>query len=278
MDLRSLAEVRANPTSKPNPMVDGLLNQGELIIVTGLWDSFKSRFSAELARSIASGEKFLDHFAVARGGASLIIQKEINEGFYDERFLELSRGLSDDTPFYVSYDKDFSFGQGYGKVLNNLIQDLGLKLIVFDPLTYFWPIERTFDENQSGPVAAALAPLLALRNTGCSFVLVHHDPKPSMGGQGVARGSSVLVNAPDARLLLHRKEDNLTVTAKTRNIKGPGKFTATITPEGRLTMNKSGDKQQQEAREWKNKGMNQGQIARTMGISQTTVSRLLKGM
>lgn len=206
-----------------------------MVIVTGLWDSFKSRFSSEMARSIVSGEPFLNHFPIQKRGAVLIIQKEINEGFYDERFLQLAGGLSSDTPFYLSYDKEFRFQAGYGKGLREVIEDLGLKLIVFDPLTYFWPTDRSFDENQSGPVSAALAPLLNLRDTGCSFILVHHDPKPSMAGAGVARGSSVLVNAPDVRILLRREYDDLEVYARTRNVRGAGKFKARITDTGRLT-------------------------------------------
>lgn len=231
--IRSLKAIRDNPFPKPKPLIQGLINQGELVIVTGLWDSFKSRFGAEMVRSVVTGERFLGHFNVLVRGGGLIWQQEINAGFYDERILDLCKDLPDTVPLLTCYDQ-FTFSKGYGEVLYDLIKEHNLKLIVFDPLTNFWPQEKWFDENASSPVALALSPLLRLRQTGCSFIIVHHDPKPSMGNSGVARGSSVLVNAPDARILLKRDDVRLTVTARTRNLRPPPRFQATIDADGRL--------------------------------------------
>lgn len=233
--LRSLSDIRETPFEKPRPLIEGLVNQGELIIVTGLWDSFKSRISAEMARSVATGQPFLGHFPMKAQGGALIMQQEINKGFYDERILQLMEGTPDNTPLYTHYDP-FQFSGKYGNDLRDIIYEYKLKLVVFDPLTMFWPQEKWFDENASAPVSLAISPLLQLRQTGCSFIIVHHDPKPSIGYSGVARGSSVLVNAPDARILLKRdnNEDAIEVRARTRNLRAPSRFKAVLTDEGRL--------------------------------------------
>lgn len=233
LKLRSLSEIRQNPYPKPKPLIEGLVNQGELILVTGLWDSFKSRFGAEMARSVATGEKFLGHFPMRAQGAALTIQQEINWGFYDERVIDMMHDAPSTAPFYTSYEP-FEFGKGYGNELLEIIKEFNIKLIVFDPLTMFWPQEKWFDENAAAPVQMAIKPLLQLRQTGCTFVLVHHDPKPSIGYSGVARGSSVLVNAPDARILLKRSDDYAEVRARTRNVVPPSRFKAVIDDKGRL--------------------------------------------
>lgn len=273
LELRSLSEIRTNPYEKPEPLIDGLLNRGELVIVTGQWDSFKSRFTAEFARAIVTGEKFLGHFPVQSSAPVFIIQKEINPAFYDERMIGLMRGTPDDTKFYVSYE-DFRFNNGYGIELGNIIKFHGIRLIIFDPLTYFWPDERSFDENSSGDVSNAISPILKLRATGCSFIFVHHDPKPSINGGGIARGSSVLVNAPDARILLHRQgdEDSVTVRCRTRNIKPPPKFKADLV--GDRLIYSGEDKQKQEILFWLSEKKSQRWIADKLGISQAQVSRV----
>lgn len=277
MQLRQLSEIRSNPYDKPLPLIEGLLNQGELVIVTGQWDSFKSRLTAEFARAVVTGEKFLNHFTVTTQLPVLIIQKEINPAFYDERMIGLMNGTPDDTPLYVSYDQSFRFNKGYGSELKDVIDNLGVRLVIFDPLTYFWPDERSFDENNSGDVSAAIDPILRLRGTGCSFIFVHHDPKPSINGGGVARGSSVLVNAPDARILLHRAgdEDSVTVRSRTRNIKPPGKFKADLVGD-RLVFSGKVDKQKEMILFLNKEKMSQRDIATKLGVSQATVSRVLK--
>lgn len=279
MEYRSLAEVRANPFQKPEPLIDGIVNAGELVIITGLWDSFKSRFGAEMARSIASGESFLNNFKVYSPGPALIVQKEIHPGAYDERFITLAEGVDNSRPFLLSYDAQFRFNQGYESELGHLINSLGLKLIVFDPLTYFWPEGKDFDENTSGSVAAALGPLLRLRTTGCTFVLIHHDPKPSGGYSGIARGSSVLVNAPDTRILLARDNgaDTLNVFCRTRNIRGVGKFQARLTETGRLVavhkLSARDHQVREEVRFWRADGLNTAVISQIMNIPQEEIEK-----
>lgn len=245
MELRSLSRIREAPYPKPEPLIDGLLNKGELAIVTGQWDSFKSRFSTELAHSIATGEKFLSHFDTVGTGGALIIQKEINPAFFDERIIQLMDGHADSVPIYVwPYEDDLRFGDGFEELLDEVIEEYNLSLVVFDPLAYFWPLDKGFDENSATDVTAAISPILRLRSSGCSFILVHHDPKPSVSGQSHARGSSVLVNAPDVRFLLHREqdEDALTIRAKTRNIRAPSKIKAYLDDRGRLYYNQKGKK------------------------------------
>ena len=87
-------------------------------------------------------------------------------------------------------------------------------------------------------------------------------------------GSSVLVNAPDARILLHRQgdEDSVTVRCRTRNIKPPPKFKADLV--GDRLIYSGEDKQKQEILFWLSEKKSQRWIADKLGISQAQVSRV----
>src|SRR3990170_1573492 len=217
--MRSLREIKAAPTPKPKPIIRGLVNQGELVIVTGQFDSYKSTFGLEMARAVVCGDKFLARFPVQMPGPALVMQKEIHPGFYDERVMEL--GIQDEAKdrLFTDYSQDFKFKPGYGDVLTEMIHTKGLRLIVFDPLSLFWPFDdKDFNENDNSCVNRALTPLLKLRgHTDCTFVLVHHDPKPSKEYQGRARGASSLMNNPDVRFMIDREDDIITVHSRTRN-------------------------------------------------------------
>jgi hypothetical protein len=284
MQLRSLAEIRQSPYPKPRPLIQGLLNQGELVMLTGSWDSFKSRISAEIVRAVVTGDDFLGRFPTASPGPALIIQQEINKGAYDERIIAMADGVPDSAPLFLYDGEQFRFEPGYDDELASVIKERDIRLVIFDPLTYFWPQDRFFDENNNTAVANVLAPLLKLRETGCTFILVHHDPKPSNGFEGVARGASHLVNAPDARILLKRPvdSDEVTIKFKTRNINPPGKFKAVLDPvTGRLwykdsqPVGRPTDPRKIEVLEMSKSGKTQAQIVHDTGLSQSTVWRYL---
>jgi len=234
-EVQSLPEIAEHPRRKPLPLITNLLNQGELAILTGQFDSFKSTLVLEMARSVVSGESFLGHFPMQSTGPVLIFQKEIHPAFYDERLTNLHLPVEIGQNMFVCY-QDIRFSRQMMEKLETAIRMSGLRLVVFDPLTNFW--QHGLEENNNVAVAQTLAPLLQLRSTGCSFVLVHHDTKPdtSTGIAGRARGASVMLNMSDTRVFIDREPDadTIRVSFKTRNSKRVPTFSARMDELGRM--------------------------------------------
>ena len=273
MDIRWTEDIWASPIRKPKPLIPGLVNQGELVMLSGLWDSYKSTLAMEMATAVASGRNFLGAWPVARQCPALIIQKEIHPGFFDERVMMATEGLGS-IPLAVSYGGTgggFNFDPGYKAVLQQVIEEHGFGLIVFDPLTNFWPTEQWFDENKADKVAMVLRPLLNLRRTGCTFMLVHHDTKEQLGMSNQARGSSVLLNDPDVRIRIMRSAGGgASVVFRNRNQKQPP--TLHVVWEGGRLMSRA--KVEEDIQDmYYGEGKSMRDIAKEVGVSPATIHR-----
>jgi len=234
-EVQSIREVAEHPRKKPIPLINTLVNQGELITLTGQFDTFKSTVALELTRSVVTGEPFLGYFPMRSIGPALVFQKEIHPAFFDERLANMHLSPEYGQCMWVCY-QDIRFSKLFMDQLEQAIHMSGLKLVVFDPLTNFWPVGM--EENNNVAVSQVLAPIARLRSTGCTFVLVHHDTKPdtSTGIAGRARGASVILNMSDVRVFIDREPDSDTikVSFKTRNIKRVPAFNARMDETGRM--------------------------------------------
>jgi hypothetical protein len=240
LPFRTATEIRSNPRPKPAVLVEGLLHLGEIGIETGPFDSLKSRFGAELARALVTGEPFLDRFPIAKSGPVLLIQVEIHPGFYDERIIALTVGLLEkhtDRLLVVS-GEPFRLEQPYTDQLEQMVSEHGVIAIVLDPAGEMWP-QSDFDENSSTDMNRLFQVLKGIRDRHTvAIILILHDPKDELRR---ARGSSVLQNAPDVRIYL----TGLTcpdgkvrsrVTMRLRNMPRPAPFNILCLDNGRLTV------------------------------------------
>ena len=84
--------------------------------------------------------------------------------------------------------------------LQNLKEERGLDLIIFDPLANFLPAR----ENDPTGLLQALHPLRRLAEAGISFLLAHHTRKAHSAPGLAARGSSVLTAFADIIVELRR--------------------------------------------------------------------------
>lgn len=224
MPARNARQIREDPFPLPKPVIERVLNQGELALLSGSFDSFKSTFAIELAYAIVTGELFLGRFKVVNPGATYLYQQEIHPGEFDDRINKLNVNSTHQDNFWVDYDS-FSFkGHGFELPLVKMISDLHPRLVTFDPLSNFWP--PGMEENSNAWVTSILKPLLGIRQTGTSMLLVHGDAKERGDGQAPvrARGASDLLYKPDVRIFLDRLTDDdgilldrVRITMRTRN-------------------------------------------------------------
>ena len=179
---------------KPQWAVDSIWAEEAHGIIAGEAKVYKSQIALDLAVSVASGTKFLDHFPVPKTGPVVIIQKENRDSTVQDRVAKIaySRDLLDKAE-YVAGKLRFSEGQDlpitfFNNVDLNLVEDedieeldqilgeLKPKLAIMDP----WYLLATgVDENSSNQVAPILKSLMDLKlKHDCGMLLVHHYRKP----------------------------------------------------------------------------------------------------
>ena len=233
LDFRPTTYIHADPR-KPRPIaITGILRVGDLAIISGSWDTFKSTFALELVSSLATGEPFLGWFRVWRKIRMGIVQAEIDPGSYDGRVVQFP--ASDD--LFVASDLRFSFDR-LGEV-EEAVRELDLGGVAFDPLGQMWPSRAENGEPFSENVKTHISPLLRrLKLLGVTVILVHHDPKPAPGVSRRASGSSALLNDPDTRIFLDRgstKDDSHRVSVELRTrLQSPATGFDAVYQEGRL--------------------------------------------
>lgn len=188
---------------------------GDLVLLSGSWDTFKSTLAMELAWSLATGRPWLGRaeFRVHRRLRLGILQTEIDPGAYDERCQRFPPAAD----LYVASVMDFTFDRL--DELETAIDDAALDGLILDPLGQCWPSHseagEPFNENNKTHVSPVMRRLKALRKT---IILVHHDPKPSGDGPvNRASGSAALLNDPDVRMFVDRSAGTGDIKVTVRN-------------------------------------------------------------
>jgi hypothetical protein len=221
----SLGEYMNDPSfQEPIPVVQGLFNLSEFIIISAPAKAGKSILAMNLAISVASGNKFLDHFETIQKKV-LYLQTEIGN-FQLRQRLELS--IPGD---YTSFSENFLIANnripldkksGLEQLENFIIKEK-IKVLILDP---FYTL-HTSKEDSSTEMAPILANIkeIALKYE-LLIVLVHHQGKRREGEMQTGhkhRGSSSFADVPDGSLSLNRSTDyTASLDCEFRNIESPG--------------------------------------------------------
>jgi len=218
----SLAAMEADPNIKqPTVLIEGMLHQGEKMVLAGTSKSFKTWSLVDLGLSVAAGKFWWGRKTVQ--GTVLYINFEIQDYFIRERstMVAKSKGVIEEKKNFHLWNlrghaADFALlrdriattaGSAYG-------------LIIIDPI---YKLLGDRDENKAGDIARMLNEFEKLAvMTGSAVVFGHHyskgnqaakDPMDRMGGSGVfARDPDTLIN-----LTKHQQEGAFTVECQTRN-------------------------------------------------------------
>ena len=191
-------------------LVDGLVPENAITILSGTSGSFKTWLAMSTAVAVASGRDFLDIFATQQANV-LIIDEESGERLYSERFRLLSS--SEDLPIYLMSMSGFSAAKDKIKAVIEECKNFNIGLVIIDSLVRI----NNGDENSSKDVASLFAHLRAFTKESISVLLIHHNRKPGVAGYDASsdmRGSSDIRAAIDIQLAVRRVGESSTIEVR----------------------------------------------------------------
>lgn len=207
------------------PVIHGLLRQGETMNVISAPKIGKSWLVTDLALAVATGRPWLDIFATERGDV-LIIDNELHGETSANRIPKVAeaRGVRLEDIGQKLFVQNlrghlldiFTLGSYFGSL------DPGrFKVIILDAFYRFMPMDT--DENDNGRMASLYNQLDSYADRlGCSFVLIHHTSKGNQSGKSitdVGAGAGSQSRATDTHLVLrpHEEEDAVVLDAAVRS-------------------------------------------------------------
>jgi hypothetical protein len=176
IQLYTLAELRAADLPSPEPVVDGLINAGETVLLVGRPKVGKSRLVQQLTLSLSRGEPWLGK-TIPCPRRVLLLDLENRPSGVKKRFAAMSApGESDDR--VVIYAPDTLANDGLNssedgmKQVEKLIARAHPDVLMIDT----WRLFVGGDENKPEVVVNALKAISNLRKNspGLVVILVHH--------------------------------------------------------------------------------------------------------
>ncbi len=207
------------------PVIHGLLRQGETMNVIASSKTGKSWLVTDLALAVATGRPWLDAFPTERGNV-LIIDNELHHETSAHRIPKVmeARGIRLDevgqSVFVANVRGRLKDIIGLGTPFAEM-QPGQYRLIILDAFYRFMP--KDMDENDNGTMATVYNYLDSYTaRLGCSFVLVHHSTKGNQSGKAitdVGAGAGSQSRATDTHLVLrpHEQLDVVVLDAAVRS-------------------------------------------------------------
>ena len=195
----------------PKWLIKDIWTDNSVGIIAGDSKHFKTWIAFDMAVSIATGTNFLgidEYSTKQRGKSVLIIQGEDGETRVGSRLARViaSKGKGpkvvgmdgrviqidwgDDIPIHVICSAEFNLEEPDCVVkLEQIVKDNKIEVVVMDPLV---GMLGDTDEFRAGSVIKLLKPIKVLRDRyGTSFIIVHHNRKPSKEKQAMAMGDEM---------------------------------------------------------------------------------------
>jgi KaiC/GvpD/RAD55 family RecA-like ATPase len=181
-------------------IVDGLIPDGGVTILSGNSSTFKTWLFMEMAVKVSTGEPVFGHFTTIQNGV-LIIDEESGKRMLQERFKQF--GASDDLQISYISRIGYKLKQIYVDAIASTARELHASLIIFDSLVRF----NDGDENVSKDMSEMMDCFRQLADAGFSVLIVHHNRKSGAGQSNPAmdmRGSSDILAAIDCHIGVNR--------------------------------------------------------------------------
>jgi hypothetical protein len=221
----------SKPITEPPRLIDGILHQGCIMLLTGAAKTNKSWTAKEISISIAQGSEWIG-FQCAQGRV-LYINNEIADFVLQRRLDQLTKvmgaipkgklGILDLVGVPINYE-------GLTEHLIKTCKPGDYSLIVIDPI---YTLLSDANENDNKDVALVGESLKQIKKeTGSAVIFVHHHSK---GGQGGKRsidrssGAGTWGRFPDAVLDIDRRSDRdkiFEMSLTLRNFDAPDNFLA----------------------------------------------------
>lgn len=164
------------------PLIDGLLNAGEVGLLVGVPKVGKSRLVIQLAEALCNGRRFLGYKVTGKFRV-LIADLENTPAMLQDRYNKMGVSITDQWYYYAppTLCENALSLQGDGlKQLQAMLLEVHPDLLVIDT----WRLlSGILDENRAGDITNALIELSRLRvdNPQMAILLVHHLRKQGVG-------------------------------------------------------------------------------------------------
>ena len=207
--LWSVSEIMKHDFGEQNWLVKDLLPIETITLLSGNPQNYKTWITIELARCVALGTPFLNHFQTMQG-AVLIVNEEDHLRYIKNRFEVLQ--VAKNAPIYylsqegIKIDKEESL-----KTLLSIVKERDIKLVIFDSFIRV----HSLKENEAGDMAYFFDKIRELIKMGASVLITHHHRKelgygPKDHSQSI-RGSSDISAAVDSHLSVEKKNEEVIV-------------------------------------------------------------------
>lgn len=204
----SLAElVRLSREHPVKPIVSGLFNEGDIVLIHGSEESFKSWFILQLSLNISAGKSFLRQFTVPNPKRVGVLETEIHVAQLGNRVakMETDKGC---IQFFNSMQQ-LRRRRGIERkfeLLSSWVQNYSIEVVVIDTANdFFRSSDNPNDEAIVGEFFDRLRDL-----PGQTKIVVRHDRKPKGDGftagtsNDQIRGSAEWKEDPETILFLNR--------------------------------------------------------------------------
>lgn len=200
-------------------LVENLIPKNGITAIVGEPGSGKTWLYLLMAKSIISGNDFLDKFSVEPSNI-LIIEEENGEitlkpridkifgeeEFYNEIYFYSRRGIKLDDELYIDH-------------LIHFIKENNIGVVILDPIRDLF----SGDENSSRDVHKIMSSLTELLRLGVTIIYTHH-PRKGMYAQKTRssdlRGSSVFLGKLDSLIIIDSEKQADEISLVIRNGKG----------------------------------------------------------
>jgi hypothetical protein len=177
MITRTLAELRTADIPEPEPIVEGLLNEGETILLVGRPKVGKSRLTNQLTLDLTRTQPFLDHYWIPLPHRVLLLDLENRPSGVKVRFAKMSTPNDADSQVII-YAPETLAEDGVNASYEG-IDELEKLLTLANPdvlIVDTWRLFMGGDENEAESVVRALKALSGVRKNRpkLAIILVHH--------------------------------------------------------------------------------------------------------
>lgn len=193
-------------------VVEKLIPQGGLVMMSASPASYKTWLMLQVALSVAKGEKFIDAFHTEQTKV-LIMDEESGERSLQERFRRL--GATSTLPIHYLSRAGRKASEEYAKQVISVCKENEIGLVMFDSFIRF----AIGSENDSTDMSRNMDNFKKITDQGIACLILHHNRKAGLIGSGAAesmRGSGDILAACDVHVALRRKGDKITIS-QTKN-------------------------------------------------------------
>ena len=215
MNFKSLDELLAKDFPPTEWIVDGLIPEQAIVLLSAHPASFKTWLALDLSLKVATGEKFLNRFNTNRTGV-LIMDAESGDRQLQKHFKIL--GASSGLPIYYQICNRKRIDKKFATDLLVKCLEKNIKLVIFDSLTRF----HDANENDSREMSGVFESFTTLKNHGVTCLIICHSRKGGVGDLNrqpnyrsqaeSIRGSSDILAACDIHFSVNRKDGSNVVT------------------------------------------------------------------